>query len=64
MDFNLSINMDNSAFEGEGCGPELARILRKQADKLEGFASWDFPDQGGLWDVNGNKVGAWEVSEG
>lgn len=64
MKFTISIELGNAAFEGEDCGRELARILRKQADKLEGFASWDFPDQGGLWDVNGNKVGAWEVSEG
>lgn len=64
MQFTISIELGNAAMDGEDCGPEIARILRNQADKLEGFASWDFPDKGGLWDVNGNKVGTWEVTEG
>jgi len=50
--------MDNAAFEdGEG-KPELARILRRLADKVEAGDEPPF-----LYDVNGNKVGKCEVTK-
>ena len=57
MDFKLVVNMDNAAFD-RGDGRELARILREIANKVQ-----DGKTDGRAMDVNGNKVGEWEVSE-
>ena len=60
MAFTLNIATDNAAFHDEGDGdafdpgPELARILRKLADTLDGPDR--YPDNGMLRDVNGNRV--------
>lgn len=50
LDFTLTINCGNAAFEDRNA--ELARILREFADKLERGV-----DNGTLRDFNGNVVG-------
>lgn len=60
MKFKLEIDCDNAAFEDEppSCH-EIARILRE--------AAWRISEYGlntkstSLSDVNGNKVGKWEI---
>lgn len=59
--FKLEIETGNAAFDDDA-GPELARILRELADRLSpGLPS----GEGGapLRDINGNKVGAWSLSQ-
>ena len=53
----ITIDRGNAAFSDGADGPEVARILRTLADKLEGVNT----EQGGeirLFDSNGNRVGA------
>ena len=53
-------NLDNAAFAGEDLGLELARILRKLAQKFENMTRAEFVNDdadGALKDINGNKVG-------
>jgi len=55
----IVIKTDNAAFEGNGKGPEIARILRKMADQAEQSSEGDtqvFP----IMDLNGNKVALYE----
>lgn len=64
MKLKIEIATDNDAF-GEGLfetGAEAAAILRKLAGKLEreGLGEWS---EGNLFDVNGNKVGAWSHND-
>lgn len=54
--FKLEIDTGNAAFEDEGKGYEIARILRDLAAKVENGA-----DSGSVRDLNGNKVGTFEV---
>ncbi len=54
--FELTINTDNEAFEDAAGTSEVARILRKIADKLDNMA-----DAGRCIDYNGNIVGTWEL---
>lgn len=55
--FILNINTDNAAFEGDA-SYEIVRILSDVADSVQsGYTS------GICRDINGNKVGTWEVSE-
>jgi hypothetical protein len=66
MDVRIRINCDNAAFDGVGCGPELARILRVIAAEVDGFnkvGAADAIDGLKLHDTNGNTVGKVEVSE-
>ncbi len=51
-DITITINTDNAAF-GEYPGEEVARILRKAAQRVEDNGPSDFP----LMDYNGNRVG-------
>ena len=44
----------------ESEGPEVARILRKLADKIEGELRQTTAEGGLLFDLNGNSVGRWE----
>ena len=55
--FSLYINCDNAAFEDNGCGAEIARILRRLASKLDGISEFDDLPSIALMDDNGNKVG-------
>jgi len=47
---------DNAAFQDGQREYETARILRRVADEIEGGASY-----GIMHDINGNRVGAWEL---
>jgi hypothetical protein len=59
MEFRLTITTDNAAFEHDP-SREVSRILADVAKKID--ARWfQDPDSGALRDVNGNKVGEWEV---
>lgn len=55
----VKIETDNEAFEDGARGPELARILRKIAARVDDLGS--LADGGKVMDVNGNSVGHWEV---
>jgi hypothetical protein len=60
--FRLSIDTTNAAFVPFP-GRELARLLRRQADRLDGTTGEldaHKVDGGKLLDANGNTVGAWE----
>lgn len=54
MNFKLTVDCNNDAFEPFP-NDELARILRRLADRLDSAAS---PDAGTLADANGNTVGS------
>jgi len=56
----IQIETSNAAFDDDP-GMEIARILRELADTMESRSSW-FPQTMILRDVNGNKVGAAEVT--
>lgn len=59
--FQLWINTDNAAFEGEDKAAEVARILRDIADKVEREGvQWHFQT---IRDVNGNDVGRFAEKE-
>lgn len=60
MTVSLAINTDNAAFQPDPA-PEIARILRKIADRVEAGLS----DYGHLTilDANGNTVGLFEVKD-
>lgn len=65
MKFTLSIDMDNAAFDddqehGYAPRPEVARILRQQADRLEAGDYYTGHSQT-IRDVNGNDVGRGKV---
>lgn len=55
--FTLKISTANEAFDQ--LGPEVARILRELADKVETSTALV---SGNLRDINGNTVGSWRVS--
>lgn len=62
MKFTLEITgMGNAAFTEEYGGPEMetARILRAVAERVEN----GHLDAGSAWDLNGNKVGQYRVTE-
>lgn len=59
MEFELSVLMENAAFEDGGGRGELARILRKVADHVQ-----EGGERGKILDVNGNRVGRWEMLDG
>ncbi len=61
MKCTLEIAMDNDAFTPSP-GPELARILRIAARKVEGCESANDEGTFPLFDANGNKVGFVAVS--
>lgn len=61
--FKVEFDTDNDAF-GVTPEAEIARILRKLADRVEYGASFDdngrpVADRGAVLDVNGNSVGRW-----
>lgn len=51
MEFLLRINLENDAFQPEP-GPEIVRLLRACADRLERFGSQTVT----MCDVNGNQA--------
>jgi hypothetical protein len=58
--FKLTIDTDNAAFE-DGGNDEVARILRKLADRVE-YGDRLADDNGACLDANGNRVGTWELT--
>ncbi|CRI66753.1 hypothetical protein THIOKS13070009 [Thiocapsa sp. KS1] len=52
-ELTIEMSLDNAAFEDDPA-PEIARILRQLADKLEGRG---IDDEILLRDINGNRVG-------
>lgn len=58
MTYRIEIKTDNAAFEDDP-GYEVARILRKLADRVESEGL----DQVRLMDINGNCVGSVEVED-
>jgi hypothetical protein len=55
MKFSLTVEMDNAAFGDcdQEAAEELARILRKVANRIESNPI----EPGAIMDINGNKVG-------
>lgn len=62
MEMTIKINLDNAAFERHGNDTEASRILEELAKTMY-FAKLE-EDKGNLRDINGNKVGTWEITEG
>lgn len=56
--FTLTINLENDAFSPDA-EPEVARILRVIADKLE--ENPGYPMYQTVFDVNGNDVGRFRL---
>ena len=54
--FYLNIKTDNAAFSDDAFEAEIARILRRVADRVERGEQ-----SGGILDVNGNGVGDWDT---
>ena len=65
MDFNVSINCDNAAFDDDLTGIEICRILGSISDKLQdiGYIEPQENMKGKISDFNGNTVGTWEFSQ-
>lgn len=57
--FRLQLDTDNAAFEGEDKAPEIARILKVLASKIEHHGE----TAGAVHDVNGNAVGKYRLTE-
>jgi hypothetical protein len=55
--FNLTITTGNAAFDDEGGREEVARLLQAAAESLLAGN-----DSGGCRDINGNRVGGWELT--
>ena len=66
MTFNMTVDLDNAAFDEDYDGPaELARILGSAADSLRRFRSLGDERLKGpvtVRDINGNTVGTWEIA--
>ena len=60
LKFRLQITCDNHAFE-DNAAPELARILRDLASRLERGENFDMYRN--LFDLNGNIVGQCALKE-
>lgn len=56
MKLDITIKMDNAAFEDDG-GAEAARILRELANKIDGHPHFSEGHSNALYDANGNEVG-------
>jgi hypothetical protein len=67
MKLLITIYCDNSAFNGNDCGRELARILQIVANRVNLDSESDLirgyhDDPKSLFDINGNKVGSMEIA--
>lgn len=58
MRFRLEFDMNNSAFEPDAA-TEVGRILRKITTAVEDDGEFGAP----IRDVNGNRIGVWQVVE-
>lgn len=59
--FRLTIDTANAAFEDHHRGPELVRILRALADRLEANPGLAAGADGPVADTNGNTVGRYTI---
>ena len=59
MNFFIEFNMENAAFEDGNAGEEVARILKKIADKVKNDSFSDDGDVNKIYDVNGNHIGSY-----
>lgn len=59
--FRLEITTDNAAFEGDNLAAEVAAILRKAADSIEGYGLTSGAHI--VRDINGNRVGSYGLRE-
>ena len=58
MTIKIRIETDNAAFEGDNIGCEIARILRRVAEIVDGEARKSLSEYSlSLLDVNGNAAG-------
>jgi hypothetical protein len=62
-----TIYFNNSAFNGNDCGRELARILQIVIDRVDLESKNDLlrgylDDPKSLFDINGNRVGSMEIA--
>lgn len=62
MRYQIEIRTDNDAFYPEP-DPELARILRRLADRIETASPDELTDSIRLMDYNGNSVGTARLTE-
>lgn len=60
MNFTLTINCDNAAFEHSPTA-EIASILHRTVADIQ--SGVEVGDTGTLRDANGNTVGRWQVTE-
>ena len=65
MNFNVSINCDNAAFDDDLTGIEICRILQSIEDKLQhiGYIEPQENMKGRIRDMNFNTVGEWEFTQ-
>jgi hypothetical protein len=68
MKLVITIYCDNSAFNAETCGRELARILEVVASRVDLESKSDLirgylDDPKSLVDINGNTVGSMEMND-
>jgi hypothetical protein len=63
MQYNIQINMDNAAFEGDNTA-EVARILHELADRITRGGELLPGDIENLRDINGNTVGTAQATAG
>lgn len=63
MRYDLHIKGENDALVGPHAGEEIARLLRKTADKIENYGTGEGHTEASEWllDSNGNIVGGWEL---
>lgn len=61
MKLKIEIQMDNAAFNEASNGNECGRILRRLAGNIKD-ADLDVEFRGGLYDLNGNRVGEVKVT--
>jgi hypothetical protein len=61
MKLKIEFSLDNSAFEDENAGSEVARILYALAGRIESYHQRDFEVDFGaaILDINGNRIGEW-----
>jgi len=57
--FTLKFDTNNAAFDGDDLAPEIARILRSIADKVEHVALSGFCET--ARDINGNDIGRYSL---
>ena len=65
MNFNVSINCDNAAFDDDLTGIEICKILGSISDKLQyiGYIEPQENFRGRIKDLNGNMIGFWEFTQ-